>query len=524
MDAASRLSWIARSFSARLLLVVAVFVSVPIILYQYLNNEHDRRQEMLLSLVREHGLAIGRALEPALARADEAPYYQLGRELSPYASDYLTLKLLYKPTAPEAGGGFFYVASAPAVSSSDVAAERALLASSGVLDRLGLSCDGNLPLALRVDMPDSPSEMITAVTPVHTERGCWALVLSSRLGPRGIEGLGEPFWTSGAVRFSAVIYVLSLLIIVGLVLSMARNLRGFAALARQIREERRTSVKFAGNTTVPELEQVANDLDNMVQTLASAAAVIRSNAEDVLHAFKNQIGVLRQWLEPIERRIDPTDTRAMQAAAGVHVALDRLMELIQAARQLDRNTADMLDPPRDPVDVTGICCAVVDRFHDVAREHGCRIESQIEERLAAEGRAGAVESIVENLIDNALGFSPEGGTVRVLASHDRGSGRLVISVEDDGPGVSEDRIAHIFDRYYSYRPSEATDELHFGLGLWLVRQNARAMGGDARAENRSDGGLRVRVEIPHARRAVSTPLAISSPASPATVPRLAPGD
>jgi two-component system sensor histidine kinase ChvG len=117
------------------------------------------------------------------------------------------------------------------------------------------------------------------------------------------------------------------------------------------------------------------------------------------------------------------------------------------------------------------------------------------------GEADAIESIFENLLDNALGFSPLLGTVRVSL---RISGETAqVKIEDEGPGVPEAMLERIFERYYSDRRAMprrdmlATGEpAHFGIGLWIARQNVRALGGDIAAAIRVPRGLSVCVQLP----------------------------
>jgi len=108
-----------------------------------------------------------------------------------------------------------------------------------------------------------------------------------------------------------------------------------------------------------------------------------------------------------------------------------------------------------------------------------------------------VESIVENLLDNAASFSPTGGEVRVRL---QAQGTMAtMTVEDEGPGVPQSALGRIFDRYYTDRraaPRTEAESAHFGIGLWLARQNARALGGDIEAANRTPHGLMVTMRLP----------------------------
>jgi two-component system sensor histidine kinase ChvG len=128
------------------------------------------------------------------------------------------------------------------------------------------------------------------------------------------------------------------------------------------------------------------------------------------------------------------------------------------------------------------------------------IDIKLEVRLPPQARVLARDErlgqVFRNLIDNAVSFSPQGGTVSIAASAE--AGRARVSVEDDGPGIPPDNLEHIFERFYTERPND-----HFGknsgLGLSIARQITESAGGRVWAENREGGGARFIVELPLAR-------------------------
>jgi two-component system, OmpR family, sensor histidine kinase ChvG len=113
------------------------------------------------------------------------------------------------------------------------------------------------------------------------------------------------------------------------------------------------------------------------------------------------------------------------------------------------------------------------------------------------GSQAMIETVLDNLIDNAVSFSPAGGEVLVHLSHDGRFAHLIVS--DRGAGVPEGQIERIFERYYSERRDDPAGEApgsYFGIGLWIARRNVEAMGGTIFAENRSPHGLQVHVRLP----------------------------
>ena len=112
---------------------------------------------------------------------------------------------------------------------------------------------------------------------------------------------------------------------------------------------------------------------------------------------------------------------------------------------------------------------------------------------------GILDVIVENILDNAIGFSPRDGTITTSL---RKVGRTVeLRIEDDGPGIDAARIDHIFERNYSHRPNKehqhqpSTEPSHAGLGLWIVQRYVEAMGGKVTASNRASGGLCILITL-----------------------------
>ncbi|MEO1405052.1 MAG: ATP-binding protein, partial [Pseudomonadota bacterium] len=177
--------------------------------------------------------------------------------------------------------------------------------------------------------------------------------------------------------------------------------------------------------------------------------------------------------------------------------LDRLITDISNASRLEaevtRSRADILDIGRFLSDIVRTYSATDDSradviFDDLTRGGG----------LMVRGRDGPLGQVVRNLIDNARSFSPNDGRVRVVLRQEANGPQTVacIMVEDDGPGIPEDKLDKIFERFYTDRPSGADFGNNSGLGLSIVKHIVQTHRGDVRAENRDQGGARFIVELP----------------------------
>ena len=309
-------------------------------------------------------------------------------------------------------------------------------------------------------------------------------------------GLGEPFWRSGEVRVAAGAY-LGLVILVLLVFwSLWHNLTRFGQLARRIGGEPMPAGRFLDRTQIPELAPVAQSFDAMVETLQSAATDLRRAAEDNAHAFKGPIAAIRQASELLKNRLDPSDQRGERAMAAIDAAVERLLGLVHSSRRLDEVTATLLDPRREVIDLSALARTVVDANRLATADSKVRINAVAANPVRVKGSVELVETVLENLVENAVSFSPDGSEVRVTVTRERG--QAVLTVEDQGPGIPPAMIERVFERYVSTRPTAdtASNGEHFGVGLWIVRRNVEALGGTVSLENRKSGGLRAKIVLP----------------------------
>ena len=499
--------WLRRSLASRLALLTLVFLAVPVLVYDQLQRADEANRTLLLQSAQQRGTLIARALEPALAEAGRADLPNLGGLLDRFAGDGVRLRLLVRPNAIGGEDGFFYVGAAPAVSTAYLDTERRQLLEQGVLDQLGRSCAGGLPLATRVPRSSGGEEVVTSVTPVHTRFGCWALVTSHNTDAYVGSSLGQPYWRTASVQAAALIYVVMTLLVLAVFVEVWRNLHRFRALARDIVGGEAPAESFAERNAVPELAGVAEDFDRLVDTLRQSSAVLRRAAEDNAHAFKTPIAVIRQSVEPLRRSLPAEDTRCKRALTMIEASLDKLDGLVSYVRRMDETTADLLAPPRRRVDLSALVDRMAGGYTGLLTERRLHVRSSIDSGLVVKASEDILETVVENLVENAVSFSPAGGTVHVRLA--RRDGQAELTVEDEGPGVDPANLPRIFERYFSQRepgrgmpeadPAGQTAEgTHFGIGLWIVRRNIEALGGRIHAENREGRGFRIRITLPQA--------------------------
>ena len=480
-----------------------MFGAVPVLVYDQFRAANDETNRLLVASIEAQGKLIAEALRPELETADGAAMTALARAVQRLGTLGPEIKLLFRPEA--VAGSFFYVASSPTVSAQYLERERQELVRLGVLDRVPPSCEQARTSGFRYTNPGGAIELLTSITLVRTGVGCWVVITADRSPEALGTALGQPYWQTAAVGTAAAIYVAMALGVLALLVQLWLALRRFGRLAWDLRTGGTGNASFAAANRIPELAGTAAEFDHLVEALRASAEALRFTAQETAHAFKTPLGIISQSLEPLRRRVgdDPRGARSLEL---IDRALDRLDELVSAARALDETLADTINPARERVVLSALVADIVAEYreaHDPAR---LGFAVAIEPDCAVTGSIALIETVLQNLLDNAVSFSPVGSAIKVTLRRRREV--VELSVADQGPGVAPDALERIFDRFVSLRESQGTlaasgragavsrGPANFGLGLWIVYRNVEVMGGVVTAENRTDGGFRVVVALP----------------------------
>jgi two-component system sensor histidine kinase ChvG len=490
-----------QSIGAKLILLLIVFASVPIILYAEFRQADWEKRSLLLDSVRAQGHLIAESLRPLLEHEEAAALPALNEKIKHFATRDAGVKVLYRPAGEAGSEGFFFVASEPPVPAATLDSERKSLAERGVLDKLSQSCKGDLPIALRHREASGQEELLTSITPVNTKTGCWAVVTTHNSGEMLGTAIDKPYWQTVEVRLAGAIYVGMAAFTVVLFLTIWRGLLRFRTRAEEIRAGHRSGPGVAAQNEVPELAFVAEEFDRMTLALQESAHNIRLAAEDNAHAFKTPIAILRQSIEPLKRIVPPDSARGRRALEVIEESVDRLDHLVSSARQLDQTTAELLDPPRQRIDLSRLLGRMLEAYADRFASGSIALEATLKPGIAVNAGEDLIETVIENVIDNAIEASPRDSAITVDLG--KAGGWVALSVSDRGPGLPAGDLERVFERYVSLRGAPGADKIdkpnqHLGIGLWIVRRNLQAVGGDVRAENRDGGGLSMILRLPAA--------------------------
>ncbi len=289
------------------------------------------------------------------------------------------------------------------------------------------------------------------------------------------------------LRIFGVALLVTVLLSLYLAGTIARPIRRLAAAAERGRG-RRARVEIPDFTgRGDEIGDLSGALREMTDALWQRMSAIERFAADVAHEIKNPLSSLKSAVETAVRIEDPVNQRRLMAIILDDVErLDRLITDISDASRLD---AELSRLELAPVDIAAMLQALVD-VHEATRAAGSpSLMLELPERgreLTVPGIETRLSQVFLNLIANAASFSPPEGEIRLTARHD---GRAVlVTVDDSGPGIPDDKLTAIFDRFYSERPAGEKFGTHSGLGLSISKQIVEAHRGMIWAENRKTAG------------------------------------
>ena len=474
---------------APLVMLLAITVIVPAIVFDQFRQADAARNELLLRSVAQQGSILARMLSPLLNRPVNDVLPDLALEVGRIDPEAARVRVFIRPLAEGSAGGFYYVATNERLSSDQMAAERREILDLGVLEHLGESCKAGRSIATAYSPPRGTQEIITSITPYRSETACWAVMVSHPTRAYG-EALSPGSWDSPEVRIAFGLYVLMVLVTAGLIAGVLNSVRRLTLAARALREGRETAA-FAEGPAMREISEMAVELDHLVASLRRSAEELRRAGEENAHALKAPVATIRHAVEAL--RPAAMDAAGERALVAISRAVDRLAGLVQNIRRLDEATADSLAPQRRAVDLSALLLGIAEGYLPACDAAGVALEVKAAPRLQVTGDAELLETVLENLLDNALSFSPAGATLQVAAYLEESE--AVVVVEDEGPGVGPEMLTRIFDRHVSLRPEMAGGS-HFGIGLWIVQHYVAVHDGSVSARNREHGGLCVTVRLP----------------------------
>ncbi|MFP6749689.1 MAG: sensor histidine kinase [Alphaproteobacteria bacterium] len=370
----------------------------------------------------------------------------------------------------------------------------------GLLDypELKVALGGEVGGAIRTLKDDTLILILSVAVPVQQLRRVVGALLLSADSTEIEEGVRNA--RLAILQAFALALTVTVLMSFFLAGTIAGPVRGLAAAADRVRRwrGRRAQIPDLSHRR-DEIGDLSVALHEMTEALYGRLDAIEVFAADVAHEIKNPLTSMRSALESIDRTDDPSQKSRLMAVIALDIRrMDRLISDISNASRID---AELAREESEQVDLTALLQTWLSMRPSADGAPGPRFTVTLDgdDPVVINGLPSRLGQVVDNLVGNALSFTPADGTISLALERQAQMAQLV--VEDDGPGIPPGQEEAIFRRFYSQRPAGEAFGEHSGLGLSICRQIIEAHGGTITASNRigsngMSGGARFTVRLP----------------------------
>ena len=272
---------------------------------------------------------------------------------------------------------------------------------------------------------------------------------------------------------------------------VSRGLLPLRFVAAEVQRRDARTLAPLGTADLPrEIEPLVSELNRLLERLQRAFSAQREFIADAAHELRSPLTALRLQLQLLDRA--PDEAERLEARTRLGAAVERAIHLAEQLLALARSEPEV---PFDfeSVDLGAAAAQGIRDSHDLALARSIDLGLDAAPGLVVRGNREALRTLVRNLVDNAVRYTPSGGTVQV---HCRCTAtEAILEVDDTGPGIAPADRERVFDRFYR---RAAAQEGGTGLGLAIVKAIAERHAARIDLGEAPSGGLQVRVTFPRA--------------------------
>jgi two-component system, OmpR family, sensor histidine kinase ChvG len=353
-----------------------------------------------------------------------------------------------------------------------------------------VALEGKYKAVWRLSAGGQRSVTLFSALPIQTKNRVTGAVLVSQSTYKILQNLYE-------VRldiFKIFLITVGAAIIISFILSatIARPLRNLRNEAEAILDRRgRLTRLFTHTKRRDEIGDLTRALEELTRRLDKHISFIESFASDLSHEFKNPLASIRSAIDIALETDKKKDQKHFLSMALRDIS--RMERLLSGAKEISRLDTSLKEEKRQKVNLVSLLSHLVESFRlHTERIFFCFKHSEKPVEIYASPER--LIQVCENLLDNAVSFSPKNGTVEVSLLHE--DSHVIIGVSDEGPGIEEENLESIFDRFFSFRPGKGKKDEHTGLGLSIAKVIVEGYGGSIFAENRKKQGAVFWVKFP----------------------------
>lgn len=241
------------------------------------------------------------------------------------------------------------------------------------------------------------------------------------------------------------------------------------------------------------LDEMIMDFNKMVQELGSIETLKTDFLSNVSHEFKTPFAVIHNNAQLLVAE-EITDERRRECAENILFADRKLSQLISNMLKLNKLEKQVISPKAESYDLCEQIAQCIFQFEDALEQKNIDLQIDMEDRAFAMADSGLVELVWMNLLSNAVKFTPAGGIIKI--EEYSSAEEIVVTVSDNGCGMSAEDKAKVFEKFYQADTSHATEGN--GLGLALVKRILELSGGMIAVQSALGKGTSFEVRMPKA--------------------------
>ncbi len=341
----------------------------------------------------------------------------------------------------------------------------------------------------KLRLPDGDEMIIAAINYTTADHQQYLVEVGVPLAPVSTM-LGHLF-----VQLSFGLPVALAIAILGGYFLVRRSLRPVEEIAHKAEQitHHNLSERLPVSRTGDEVERLSISLNRMISRIEDALQNSKRFVADASHELRTPLTVLRGELENLGRdsRFDKS-TRDMIGSMLEEV--ERLTDIVEGLVALSRLDAGEAKMEWVKVDLAELAATTADQMNLLAEDKGISVQCAPVQKVVVEGDRSRLKQVVVNLLDNAIKYTPGGGSIQLNVS--RQNGHAILDVTDSGIGIPADAVPHVFDRFFRVDKARTRNEGGAGIGLSIVKSICTAHGAEVEVESAVGKGSRFRVKLP----------------------------
>ncbi|WP_245947337.1 sensor histidine kinase [Bacillus taeanensis] len=309
-----------------------------------------------------------------------------------------------------------------------------------------------------------------------------------------LEVVYEPFQSIRLLLLLALVFVLLIVIVGGRKISdhLISPLKKMEVISHKMMDgdfTQRIHIK-----TRDEIGSLSQSLNSLASSLEKVEQQRREFLQNVSHELRTPLSYIKGYTEAIRDGVVVDNEDRNKYMNIIHHEVSRLQRLVNDLLDLAQLEGDSYPMKHEPLSFAQLTLDVLERYELITKQKNIKIQEQLDDDIIIEGEADRLEQVISNLLDNAIRYTLEGKELFISLSQQQSS--AVFTIQDLGPGISEEDLPKVVDRFYRVNKARTRKDGGTGLGLAIVNQIVKKHRGIFLIESEEGIGTTVTVKLP----------------------------